>query len=136
MNLGKAIYFILSNDSDLSTAGVDIFPVMAKETNPFPFLTYEINQDDPVQTKDGTSTMGVYRLECLVFDEEYNDLCTISGYVKTALERVPTYPSSTYNGVVLQSIEFDTISDDYDDKSGERGVYRQRLVFTIRQIIS
>ena len=60
MNVSKAIYNILSNDLTLSQqlgAGDRIFPLVAKSTQALPFVIYEITQDDPVQTKDGLSSL-------------------------------------------------------------------------------
>ena len=83
MIVSKAIYNILSNDSTVTQAlgsGSRIFPLVAKTTQAFPFVIYELTQDDPVQTKDGQSSsyIRVFRLEVLCYSETYSNVSDIA----------------------------------------------------------
>jgi hypothetical protein len=138
MTVSKAIYTILSEDSTLTTViGVGrVFPVVAKTTQAFPFVIYDITQDNPVQTKDGLDTcyIRVYRLEVMGYAEDYATLSSISRAIRGALNRTPSYPATTYNGIKLQSINYININDEFDPDSGKTGAYRTRLQFEVREI--
>ena len=48
MEIGKAIYNILSTNSDVSTlVGTRIFPNVAPHTTTFPFIIYDVNGVQP-----------------------------------------------------------------------------------------
>lgn len=138
MIVSKAIYNILSNDSAVTQAlgsGSRIFPLVAKTTQALPFVIYEITQDDPVQTKDGQSSsyIRVFRLEVLCYSETYSNVSDIAKACRRALNRAPVYPSSSYNTIKLQSINYINASEEFENDSGKNGVYRTRLVFEVRQ---
>lgn len=138
MIVSKAIYNILSNDSAVTQAlgsGSRIFPLVAKTTQALPFVIYEITQDDPVQTKDGQSSsyIRVFRLEVLCYSETYSNVSDIAKACRRALNRAPVYPSSSYNTIKLQSINYINASEEFETDSGKNGVYRTRLVFEVRQ---
>lgn len=138
MNVSKAIYNILSNDLTLAQqlgAGNRIFPLVAKSTQALPFVIYELTQDDPVQTKDGQSSsyIRVYRLEVLCYSETYANVSSIASACRRALNRAPSYPSSSYGSIKLQSINYINASEEFEAGSGKNGVYRTRLVFEVRQ---
>ena len=57
MEIGKAIYNILVNDSDVNTlVSGRILPNVARTTTAFPFIIYQVTGQNPEQDKDGTST--------------------------------------------------------------------------------
>lgn len=134
MDVGKAIYQILQQSSVVGTYEASIHPLVAKETTRFPFVVYEVTQDDPTDTKDGVSGLDTYRLDIFVYSTEYSNTCLISNAVRGVLDRAPTYPHTIYNGVVLQSISFQNITDEFEPQSGGRGIFRQRLEFEVREI--
>ena len=58
MLIGKAIYNILANDSDVSAlVSTRIFPNVAAQKTAFPFIVYQTTGVDPNDTKDGVSTL-------------------------------------------------------------------------------
>lgn len=138
MKVSKAILNILSAsaalESSLGGRG-RIFPLVAKTTQAFPFVIYEITQDDPVQTKDGQdiSYIRVYRLEVLCYADTYNSVSDIAANARQALNRAPTYPSTTYNGIKLQSINYINANEEFEAGSGAVGTYRTRLAFEVRE---
>ena len=124
MDLGKAIYNILVNDSSIQLiVGTKIFPMVAPTNTEFPFIIYDIYNDDPTNDKDGVSTL-----------DQYTDVARLGDTTRTALDRVATYPSTTYEGIKIQSISFRSQQDEFDSDAGRRGVYRQELQFKIREI--
>jgi len=141
MIVGQAIYNILSNSLTVAQhlgSGNRIFPLVAKATQSLPFLIYEITQDDPVQTKDGLSEsyVRVYRLEVLCYSETYTNVSNIAKAVRRTLNRAPSYPATTYNTVKLQSINYINANEEFEADSGKNGVFRIRLVFEVRQILT
>lgn len=137
MKLGKAIYNILSADANVSDMVSNrIFPSIANIGTAFPFIIYSITGDDPQKDKDGKSTLDIMSVTISAYSDQYEKATNLGSHIRAALDRVPTYPSTTYNGIVLQSIEFTGYNDIFDDDSGARGIYRKALDFRIRQIIS
>ena len=135
MQVGKAIYYILANDTNVSSMVSDkIFPLVAPATTTFPFIIYEIYNDNPTMDKDGVSKLDEYDVRITAYHELYTSLCRIGSNIRVALDRVATYPSTTYSGIVVQSISFENVRDEFDFDSGRRGVYRQELQFKIRVI--
>ena len=135
MNLGNAIYYILSNDASIKgMVGLNIFPMVAPTNTQFPFIIYDIYNDDPTNDKDGVSTLDQYDVRITAYSEQYTDVARLGDTTRTALDRVATYPSTTYEGIKIQSISFRSQQDEFDSDAGRRGVYRQELQFKIREI--
>ena len=65
--------------------------------------------------------------------DDYTNVTSIASAARRCLNRTPTYPSSTYNGIKLQSINYINASEEFEAGSGQNGVYRTRLVFEVRQ---
>ena len=129
MDIGKAIYNILANDTDVS-AYVDnrIFPDVARTDTTFPFIVYQVNGQTPTLDKDGPSTLDTDSVMISVYSNAYYVATAISNLVRNALDR----KSGTYNTVQIQSIKY----DGYNDNSYGNGVYRKALDFDIRVIRS
>ena len=106
MEIGKAIYSILSINPNISgLVGTRIFPNVAPQTTTLPFIIYDVTGVQPNDTKDGAS--------------------------RVAMDRIP---EGTYGSEQIQSSQFQSYNDIFDDTSGDAGVYRKALDFQIRQI--
>lgn len=128
MEVGKVIYNILSNDSDVAplvtTGGITrIFPARFKfsENDPtFPFIVYQVVSDIPNMTKNGVSTYDYVSVQITLVHSKYSELMTLSANVRRALD----YVSGTYDGVVVDKIFFENSVESFDDTSGTNGIYQ------------
>ncbi len=128
MEVGKVIYNILSNDSNVAPlvtiGGVTrIFPARFKfsQNDPtLPFIVYQVVSDIPNMTKNGVSTYDYVSVQITLVHSKYSDLITLSGFVRTALD----YVSGTYDGVVVDKIFFENSIESFDDTSGTNGIYQ------------
>ena len=114
MNEGKAIYSILTSDSDVSAiVGTRVYPQIAAQGAAFPFVVYLINDITPSDTKSGVSTLDEVRYEVLAVSETYAEAADLNEKVRTALDRY----TGTVAGIVVDSIQFTELETDYDDKA-------------------
>jgi hypothetical protein len=114
MNEGKAIYSILTSDSDVSAiVGTRVYPQIAAQGAAFPFVVYLINDLTPSDTKSGVSTLDEVRYEVLAIAETYAEAADLNEKIRTALDRY----TGTVAGIVVDSIQFTELETDYDDAS-------------------
>lgn len=135
MEVGKALINILNADSSItaligaggSTTGIRCFPsayrVPVSMTTPF--MTYQVISDNPNNTKNGVSEYDYVNVQISIFDNRYEDLQTLVGLVRTALD----YTSGTFNGVVVDKIFFQSASEAFDDSFGNNGIYQYNMDF-------
>lgn len=112
MNEGKAIYSILTADSDVNAiVSGRVYPQIAAQGAAFPFVVYVINDLTPSDTKSGVSTLDEVRYEVLAIAETYAEAADLNEKIRTALDRY----TGTISGVVVDSIQFTELETDYDD---------------------
>jgi len=126
MEIGKVIYNILSNDSNVASlvttdGNLRIFPSRYNfPTNvKLPYITYQMFGDEPNNTKNGVSEYDYVRVQISIYHNNYADMTTLAGHIRTALD----YVSGTYNGVVVDKIFFQDQNELYDDSAGSIGLY-------------
>ena len=126
MEIGKVIYNILSNDSNVAplvtTSGnLRIFPSRYNFPTDvkLPYITYQMFGDEPNNTKNGVSTYDYVRVQISIYHNSYADMVTLAGHVRTALD----YVSGTYSGVVVDKIFYQDQNELYDDSAGSIGLY-------------
>tara|TARA_R110002012_G_scaffold92497_2_gene224588 strand:+ start:1442 stop:1861 length:420 start_codon:yes stop_codon:yes gene_type:complete len=127
MEVGKAVFEILFNDSDVialvseSGSNPRIFPSRYDfPTNVLlPYITYQVVSDEPNNTKNGVSTYDYVIVQISIYDLRYSSLVELSGKVRTALD----YTSGTFRGVVVDKIFFENQNETFDDSAGEQGFY-------------
>ena len=111
MTEGKAIYSILTSDSDVSAiVGTRVYPQIAAQGAAFPFVVYVLQDTSPSDTKSGVSTLDEVRYDIVVASENYAQASDLTGKIRTALDRY----SGTVAGVVIDSIQFQDIDADND----------------------
>lgn len=113
MIIGKAIYDILSNDTDVAAlVGDRIYPNIVDQSKVgLAAVIYKVDNTEPTNTKDGPSTLDVIRVYVWALAEGYDECHELSEKVRVALDRT----SGTFAGVVVDSIMFDSRDDDdYD----------------------
>tara|TARA_R110000744_G_scaffold282777_2_gene394394 strand:- start:2217 stop:2627 length:411 start_codon:yes stop_codon:yes gene_type:complete len=132
MEIGKAIYNILSNNVSITGAvGTRIFPNVAPQTTALPFIIYDVNGVQPNDTKDGVSTLDTNDVMISCYSETYSEASRIAQYIRVAMDRIP---EGSYGGEQIQSSQFQSYNDIFDNTSGDAGIYRKALDFEIRQI--
>ena len=132
MEIGKAIYNILANNSDINTlVGTRIFPNVAPQTTQFPFIIYDITGVRPNDTKDGASTLDTNDVMISCYSKTYSQASDLAKKIRIAMDRIN---QGDYGGETIQSSQFQTYNDIFDDTSGDSGIYRKALDFEIRQI--
>ena len=127
MEVGKAVFDILFNDSDvrslISESGSNprIFPSRYDfPTNVLlPYITYQVVSDEPNNTKNARSTYDYVTVQISIYDIRYSSLVELAGKVRTALD----YTSGTFRGVVVDKIFFQNQNETFDDSAGEQGFY-------------
>ncbi len=126
MEIGKVIYNILSNDSNVAPlvttdGNLRIFPSRYNFTTDvkLPYINYQMFGDEPNNTKNGVSTYDYVRVQISIYHNSYADMITLAGHVRTALD----YVSGTYSGVVVDKIFYQDQNELYDDSAGSIGLY-------------
>ena len=106
MEIGKVIYNILSNDSNVAplvtTSGnLRIFPSRYNFPTDvkLPYITYQMFGDEPNNTKNGVSEYDYVRVQISFYHNNYADLVTLAGHIRTALD----YVSGTYSCLLYTS---------------------------------
>lgn len=103
MIVGTGIYQLLSGDADVSAeVGTRIYPALAAQQPTMPFITYEVIQVSPSDTKDGGSTVDEVRTEVITYAATYGAAAALSEKVRTALDR----QNATNEISSIQSIQF------------------------------
>ena len=111
MNEGKAIYSILTNDSDVSAIiGTKVYPQIAAQGATFPFVVYVLQDNSPSDTKSGVSTLDEIRYDIVAAAETYTELSSLTERIRLALDRY----TGTVEGVVIDSIQFIDLDVDND----------------------
>jgi len=132
MEIGKALYSILFNDVDVKTlVSTRIFPNVAPQTTTFPFIIYDVTGIQPNDTKDGASTLDTNDVMISCYSETYSQASDLAKKIRIAMDRIN---EGTYSGEQIQSSQFQSYNDIFDDTSGDAGIYRKALDFEIRQI--
>lgn len=134
MEIGKAIYNILYNGGTGSVAdlvGTRIFPNVAPQTTEFPFIIYDVTGVVPNDTKEGVSSLDTNSVMISCYSKTYSEASDLAQKIRIAMDRIN---EGTYGGEKIQSSQFQSYNDIFDDSSGDAGVYRKALDFEIRQI--
>ena len=127
MEVGKAVFDILFNDSNVRTlisesgSNPRIFPSRYDFPSNvlLPYITYQVVSDEPNNTKNGVSTYDYVIVQISIYDLRYSSLVELAGKVRTALD----YTSGTFRGVVVDKIFFENQNETFDDSAGEQGFY-------------
>ena len=129
MNEGKAIYSILTNDSDVSAIiGTKVYPQIAAQGAAFPFVVYVLQDNSPSDTKSGVSTLDEVRYDIVAAAETYSELTDLTEKIRTALDRY----TGTVEGVVVDSIQFTELDVD-NDPSTETYVSSSEYILRIKR---
>ncbi len=147
MSLSKAIYKILSNETDLiAETSTRIFPSVIPQNVDYPALMYEINSQDPIYVKDRRHQKTEAHIVIGVHGKTYADVQNVSDIVIATLEKYKdasdysnpetglsgtpdTGGCSIVEGYWIQEIFFDNSFDLFDEKLR---VFEKYIEFDVR----
>ena len=149
MSLSKAIYKILSNETDLTAeTSTRIFPSVIPQNIDYPALMYEINSQDPIYVKDRRHQKTEAHIVIGVHGKTYADVQNVSDIVIAALEKYKdatdwaspdtgisgtpdTGGCSIVEGYWIQEVFFDNSFDLFDEKLR---VFEKYIEFDVRYL--
>lgn len=109
---GKAIYSILSTDTDVNAlVSGRIYPQIGKQGADIPFIVYVMEDVEPSDTKSGVSLLDEVSYDIVCVGKTYAEVADLTEKVRTALDRKT---AGTYAGVELDSIQFVDIDSEID----------------------
>lgn len=112
MILGKCIYNILSNDSDVSgVISTKIYPSLAVEDVAYPYISYNQEGHEFSDAKDGKSQLDIISYDIEIYSETLSELNDLGIKVRNALDRY----SGTVEGIEIQSVRYTNESYVYND---------------------
>ena len=113
MKVGKALYNILTNDSDISAVvSTNIFPEIAPTGIDAPYIVYSVVSNQPSESKEDNGAVDTASVEVYSFHSSYNAAIDLGVLVRTALKRV----NGTYNTIEIQSINYTNEQMDVNEK--------------------
>ena len=112
MDIGKAIYDILSNDSAVSTIVEDkIYPLYEPQTVDLPCITYQQLEPMPTKIKDGVSPLDEFTVQINSIATSYTSARDLADKVRTALD----FKNGTYGGLNVQFIAYQSGTSNWND---------------------
>lgn len=124
IQLGKAIYSILSNNSAIAGyVGTKIFPVIIPQETTLPIIVYE-RSGNANYTRDGISTNDS-NLDITILSSKYTESVDIAQSVLTALNNY----HGTVQGINVIDIRLTSVSETYQDEA-----YIQKLSFEVKSV--
>lgn len=112
MTVGKAIYYLLTNASDVTEiVGTRIFPEVAQQDADLPYIVYNVSNNEPSDTKKAPSKLDTADVEVNCFATNYSQVIDMGVAVRAALDRV----KGTYSGVNVQSVQYVNEIIDFDE---------------------
>lgn len=110
LQVGKAIYNILSNDVDVvNKVNKKIYPLVADQSTTFPFIVYRRTGLEPSTTKDRYIYSSSAIIQIVIASENYNDSVDIAEKVKDAL----IGKSGIYSNIEILDITLINADEDY-----------------------
>ncbi|MGR3220735.1 MAG: DUF3168 domain-containing protein [Candidatus Anammoxibacter sp.] len=110
----KAIYDILSNDSDvLAIVGNRIFPIMIPQGVKKECITYQRVDSIPSNDKSGTSRLDVIKMDVDFWGSTFSTLKDLKEKARTALDGFNGVNSGFTLSIIFES-ERDLFDDDVD----------------------
>lgn len=112
MTVGKAIYYLLTNSTDVTDiVSTRVYPEIAEQNAALPYVVYNISNNEPTDTKHDVSQLDTAQIEVNVYSESYTECIDLAVAVRAALDRV----KGTYAGVDVQSIQYLNEIIDFDE---------------------
>lgn len=120
LQVGKAIFSILSNDADLvEKVENKIYPLIADVNTTFPFIVYRRNGIEPLNSKDRFTINTTTYISIVVASDKYDESIEIAERIINALNK------GTYQGIM--DISLVDADEDYIDDT-----FIQTLTYNIK----
>ena len=124
LQVGKAIYNILSNDANVtSRVHNKIYPLIADTCTTFPFIVYRRTGIEPSDSKDRFIYSENTYVEVVIASDKYNESIEIADLVKDALQG----KKGNYSGINIHDIRMTNADEDYIEDT-----FIQNLTFNIK----
>lgn len=121
LQVGKAIYHILSNDTDVvDRVQNKIYPLIADVDTTFPFIIYKRTGITPADSKDRFIYSEDVYVDVVIASDKYNESIEIADLVRTALLE------GSYE--CIKDITFTDADEDYIEDT-----FIQNLTFKIKK---
>ena len=112
MKVGKAIYYLLSNATDVTNiVGTKIFPETAPQVQATPYVVYSVISNSPSDVKESGETIDVAQVEIFSVETTYHGAVTLGAAIREALDR----KVGTFNSVQLQTTSYKNESMEVND---------------------
>ena len=124
LQVGKAIYNILSNDAKvIDSVGHKIYPLIADTGTTFPFIVYRRTSIEPSDSKDRFIYSEDTYVEVVIASDKYNESIEIADLVKDALQG----KKGNYSCINIYDIRMTNADEDYIEDT-----FIQNLTFNIK----
>lgn len=124
LQIGKAIYNILSNDDKVvDKVQYKIYPLIADTGTTFPFIVYKRTGIEPADSKDRFIYNENTYVEVMIASDKYNESIEIAELVKNALAG----KRGQYSGIDIYDIGMTGADEDYIEDT-----FIQNLTFNIK----
>lgn len=121
LQIGKAIYNILSNDKNITNrVGKKIYPLIADVDTTFPFIIYKRTGIIPADSKDRFIYSEEVYVEVVIASDKYNESIEIADLVRSTLT------TGKYNEI--KGIQITDADEDYIEDT-----FIQNLTFKIKK---
>jgi len=151
MKIGDFIYTALAADSNMTNLipTTKMFPSAAVKATSVPYLVYYQLSQEPTDTKGSytTSTSAADMLisqkspldkvsvQISVFAAFYVDCVNAANQVRITLDRITPGTYGT-NDINVQSCVFEGMTDGYEEKANDRGLFAKHMDFVVRQVVA
>ena len=130
MEVGKAIYYLLKDSDDVGAiAGDRIYPEIAQQDAPTPFVAYSVSSTTPSGVKSNSSELDTARVELYVVGSDYAETMDLAIACRSALDRQGGSIGPVANPVQVQSIDFEGSDTDHDPT---QDVYIVEHIYNVR----
>ena len=124
LQVGKAIYNILSNDAKIiDSVEHKIYPLIADTGTTFPFIVYRRTGIEPSDSKDRFIYSENTYVEVVIASDKYNESIEIADLVKDDLQG----KKGNYSGINIHDIRMTNADEDYIEDT-----FIQNLTFNIK----
>lgn len=118
MSIGKVIYNVLKDNAGVSAlVGTKIYPMVAPQGTASPLVVYQRIDNDPNDTKTGTSKLDFHRVQITAWGATNTEAESLDDAIRTAIDRY----EGTVSGVVVDGVQYLNTTDTYDENAEEYG---------------
>jgi len=126
MNIGKALYYILSTNTAVKgLVSAKIYPAETPQAVEMPVILYSISSINPTTSKDGVSDLDIYTVDISAFSNKYDEAVDIYQAIRDVLDRY----RGTASTIEIDQINFKGLTIDRIESAQ---VYQSSSTYEIR----